>query len=137
MTTQPAATPALPDIDVQPKQPSVGQLLAWGDQHTDPAVQDQAARARAALVGLRQRHAADQELTAITAEEDQLRKRLEEIEARKHQLLPATAKKRRPAVRDYDTREVRAWAREAGIDCPGVGQIPKRVLDAWRQRKTA
>ncbi|MGI5408684.1 Lsr2 family DNA-binding protein [Streptomyces chartreusis] len=27
---------------------------------------------------------------------------------------------------------MRAWAAENGVDCPRVGQIPKRVLDAWR-----
>ncbi|NYV72957.1 Lsr2 family protein [Streptomyces sp. UH6] len=135
MTTQTATTQASPG---QPQTLPVGQLLAWGDQHSDPEVQAQAARARAALVGLRQRHAADQELTAITAEKDQLEKRLAELQARQDELQPTPAKKRRtPVVRDYDTREVRAWAAEAGIDCPKVGQIPRRVLDAWRQRPAA
>ncbi|WP_171111259.1 MULTISPECIES: Lsr2 family protein [unclassified Streptomyces] len=34
--------------------------------------------------------------------------------------------------RALDTRTVRAWADANGIDCPRVGQIPKRVLEAWR-----
>ncbi|MEV5953754.1 histone-like nucleoid-structuring protein Lsr2 [Streptomyces sp. NPDC051987] len=111
----------------------VGQLLKWGDEHPDTAVRDQAARARAALTGLRRRYAADQELTAITTEAEQLEKRLAELRAREQELAPAkTKKKRAPAARDYDTRTVRAWAAENRVECPRVGQIPKRVLDAWR-----
>lgn len=30
-----------------------------------------------------------------------------------------------------DAAAVRAWARQAGIDCPTFGRIPYRVLDAW------
>ncbi|MCM1974605.1 WhiB family transcriptional regulator [Streptomyces sp. G1] len=143
-TEQPMTTaPALPAVDVQlkadadvrlktvPSEPAtlpVGQLLAWGDAHTDPDIRDQAA-----LAGLRQRHAADQELTAITAEAEQLEKRLAELRAREAELAPAKPKRKRGAyVRDYDTRTVRAWADANGVDCPRVGQIPKRVLDAWR-----
>ncbi|MFJ8109958.1 WhiB family transcriptional regulator [Streptomyces sp. NPDC096132] len=109
----------------------VGQLLKWGDEHPDADVRDQAARARLALTGLRRRHVADQELAAITTEAEQLEKRLAELQARKAELVPAKPKRKTPA-RDYDTRTVRAWADEQGVECPRVGQIPKRVLDAWR-----
>lgn len=144
------AAPAAPVVDVQLKdsayvrlkpltedseQLPVGRLLAWGDQHPDKAVQDQAARARAALAGLRTRHTADQELTAITTEAEQLEKRLAELRAREAELAPAKPKKRASTyVRDYDMREVRAWADANGVECSRVGQIPKRVLDAWRAR---
>ena len=113
------------------EQIPVGQLLAWGDQHPDAEVQDQAARARAALTGLRRRHAADQELAAIDSEEEQLAKRLAELRARKAELAPAKAKKTRKPV-DYPAAEVRAWAKGQGIDCPATGRVPKVVLDAWR-----
>ncbi|MET9815290.1 histone-like nucleoid-structuring protein Lsr2 [Streptomyces sp. NPDC006355] len=118
----------------QPAEPQpipVGQLLKWGDEHDDPEVQDQAARARAALTGLRRRHAADQELAAITSEEEQLAQRLAEIQARKAELTPAKAKKQRKAV-DYPAAEVRAWAKANGVDCPPFGRVPKAVVDAWR-----
>ncbi|MFE9906444.1 Lsr2 family DNA-binding protein [Streptomyces achromogenes] len=127
----PLVTVRPPDADADPERLPVGQLLAWGDQHDDPEIQDQAARARIALAGLRQRYAADQELTAIATEAEQLEKRLAELRAREQELAPAKPKKR-TAARDYDTREVRAWATATGVDCPRVGQIPKRVLDAWR-----
>jgi hypothetical protein len=113
------------------EQIPVGQLLAWGDQHADAEVQDQAARARIALHGLRQRHAADQELAAIDSEEEQLAKRLAELRERKAELAPAKAKKPRKHV-DYPAAEVRAWARGQGIDCPATGRVPKAVVDAWR-----
>jgi hypothetical protein len=114
----------------------VGKLLTWADQHPDPEVYKQAVRAREALASLRQRHAADQELTAITTEAEQLEKRLAELRAREAELAPAKPKRKRGSyARDYDTREVRAWADANGIDCPRVGQIPKRVLDAWRARE--
>ncbi|WP_435218360.1 WhiB family transcriptional regulator [Streptomyces sp. bgisy034] len=113
-------------------------LLKWGDAHPDPDVQDQAARARATVQGLRARYAADRELTAITTEAEQLEKKLAELRAREAELAPKKKSKRKPSsyVRDYDPRTVRAWAAEAGVDCPGVGQIPKRVLDAWRAANT-
>ncbi|MBP2583362.1 hypothetical protein J3A78_003840 [Streptomyces sp. PvR006] len=111
----------------------VGKLLAWGDEHADPDVQDQAARARAALSGLRKRHAADQELTSLTTERERLEQRLAELAAREAELVPATTKRKRAAhVRDYDSRTVRAWADANGVDCARIGQIPKRVLEAWR-----
>ncbi|MFD8937305.1 hypothetical protein ACFV0R_18985 [Streptomyces sp. NPDC059578] len=121
--TQPAPTPeAVP----------VGRLLAWADDHNDLAVRDQAARARAALTGLRRRFAADVELNSIATERENLTRRLGELNAREAELAPAKPKKRRQQVRDYDTRTVRTWAAENAIDCPRVGQIPRRVLDAWR-----
>ncbi|MFI1472072.1 histone-like nucleoid-structuring protein Lsr2 [Streptomyces wuyuanensis] len=116
----------------------VGKLLAWGDQHADPTVQDQAARARDALAGLRKRHAADRELVAVTTEAEELRKRLAELEAREAELAPSKPKRKRGSyVRDYDTRTVRAWADANGIECARIGQIPKRVLDAWRAANPA
>ncbi|MGW3410286.1 WhiB family transcriptional regulator [Streptomyces sp. NPDC000888] len=146
MPTAPAPSPAPPAADVPLKtaarvslkplaQASVGSLLAWGDEHPDPDVQDQAARVRASLAGLQQRHAADEELTAITTEAADLEKRLAELRSREAELAPAKKAKRKPGsyVRDYDTRTVRDWAAANGVECPSFGQIPKRVLDAWRK----
>ncbi|MFF3928605.1 Lsr2 family DNA-binding protein [Streptomyces hirsutus] len=129
----------LPPAAGEPQPLPVGQLLKWADEHPDPEIQDQAARARAALVGLRKRHAADQELTAITTETEQLEQRLAELRAREAELAPKPKPKRKSGstVRDYDARTVRAWAAENGMDCSPVGQIPKRVLDAWRSRPQA
>lgn len=142
MSTAPAL-PQPPAVDVRlksvtghaPENIPVGQLLKWGDEHADPEVQDQAARARAALTGLRKRYAADRELEQITTEAEELEKRLAELRARQEQLAPAKPKKQRTPV-DYPAREVRAWARENSLDCPATGRIPKKVVDAWRAATT-
>ncbi|MEU8968106.1 histone-like nucleoid-structuring protein Lsr2 [Streptomyces monashensis] len=139
MSTAPAH-PQTPAVDVrlrsvgQPpaEQVSVGQLLKWGDEHADPAVQDQAARARATLAGLRQRYDTDRELTALTSEEQQLEQRLAELRARKTELAPAKTKKPKKTV-DYPAADVRAWAAENGIECPRLGRVPKAIVDAWKQ----
>lgn len=107
----------------------VGQLLKWGQTHTDPKVQKLAEQARATLLALRKRHAADQELAALDAETEQLQKRLAEVQARKAELAPAKASRRKHS---YKAVEVRAWAAANGIDCPPVGRVPTKVVDAWR-----
>ncbi|WP_327377967.1 WhiB family transcriptional regulator [Streptomyces sp. NBC_01216] len=143
MTTTPVPDPA-PAADLQVaagtgdgKSLPVGKLLAWGEQHADPEVQEQAACARVALATLRERHTADQELAALTAERERLEQRLADLAAREAELAPAkTKKKRRPHVRDYDARTVRTWAAANGVECASSGQIPKRVLDAWRAATT-
>lgn len=138
--TQPDPLMATADVRLkaapafEPEGLSVGQLLKWGDEHPDPEVQDQAARGRAILTGLRNRHSTDEELTALATQREQLEKQLAELTARQAELAPAKKAKRKASavVRDYDSRTVRAWADENGIDCPHVGKVPKRVLDAWR-----
>lgn len=114
----------------------VDELLEWGDAHPDPEVQDQAARVRAGLAGLRQRHATHQELTAITTEAEQLEQRLAELRAREAELAPPKKTKttKKTAVqRDYEPSVVRAWARANSVDCPASGRVPKAVVDAWRK----
>lgn len=147
MTAAPVLRPARPVTDVPitheaevrlkaPDAIPVGQLLKWGDDHPDSDIRDQAARARVALTGLRRRHAADAELTAIGVEAEQLEQRLAELRAREAELVPAK-RKRKSTPRDYDATEVRAWAVEQGIECNTRGQLPKHVLDAWRARDGA
>jgi hypothetical protein len=138
--TMQTTSPTRPIVDL-PLKPSagtteppaipVGQLLSWGDQHPDPDIQDQAARARAALTGLRRRHAADKELTAITTEAEQLEQRLAELRAREQELTPTKPKTKRKPV-EYPAAEVRAWAKANGHTCPPVGRVPKAVVEAWR-----
>ncbi|MER7815622.1 histone-like nucleoid-structuring protein Lsr2 [Streptomyces sp. NPDC096153] len=116
-------------------QLSVGQLLAWATDHTDPSIKAHGERARESLAALRQRHQADIELADLTTEEAELQRRLDELRSRKAELQPPP-KNRRPE-RDYDPKAVRAWAREHGHDVPDRGQIPKAALQAWRDRARA
>jgi hypothetical protein len=124
--------PQLTAATTEPQPVPVGQLLKWGDEHADPEVQDQAARARAALVGLRKRHAADQELAAITTEAEQLEQRLAELRAREAELAPAKKAKSKRKPVEYPAAEVRAWAAANGHSCPAVGRVPRAVVDAWK-----
>ncbi|QJT01770.1 hypothetical protein G9272_16830 [Streptomyces asoensis] len=143
MTTAPAtqhqtaaALTAVPRAagPAQPQPPSVGQLLAWADNHTDEEIRDQSSRARLALAGLRRRYDTDKELTEIGTEAERLEQRLAEIRAREAELAPAKQKKARTPV-DYPAAEVRAWAAEAGMPCSPTGRVPKAVVDAWRARE--
>ncbi|MEU1800841.1 histone-like nucleoid-structuring protein Lsr2 [Streptomyces sp. NPDC019937] len=123
--------PPAPQTEEQPLP--VSQLLAWADGHPDPDVQDQGARARAALTGLRARHAADTELAHITEEAEQLEQRLAELRAREDELRPTARKKPRKAVeRDYEPAVVRAWAKQQGIECSPIGRVPGEIVDRWR-----
>lgn len=124
--TQPAASVA-EDAEKLP----VGALLAWGDTHEDSEIQDQATRARIALAGLRKRYASDQELSALVSEEEELEKRLEELRARKGELVPSKPRRRVLAL-DYDAATVRAWAKLNGVECNDRGRVPGPVVDAWR-----
>ena len=132
--TSPQSAPPRPAVTAaadDPERIPVGKLLAWADTHPDPDVQDQSARARAALTGLRRRYAADHELAAITTEKQQLQERLAQLHAREAELAPAPAKARR--AKSYNATAVRGWARENNIPCPSAGRVPKAVVDAWRE----
>lgn len=131
-TRAPAVTAPVEDPETIP----VGKLLAWADAHLDPQIQDQSARARANLAGLRQRYAADHELAAISTEAQQLEERLAELRAREAELQPVKPRRAsKPA--NYDSAVVRAWAHDHNIPCSPTGRVPKTVVDAWRASTTA
>ncbi|MDT7847240.1 WhiB family transcriptional regulator [Streptomyces justiciae] len=131
LEVQPGVGVSVKFASAEPEPIPVGQLLKWGDDHPDPEVQDQAARARVALAGLRKRHAADQELAAITDEAAELEQRLAALRARQDELAPAKPKKTRKPP-EYRAADIRAWARAQGIDCPAKGRVPRSVVDDWR-----
>ncbi|MEE6273496.1 histone-like nucleoid-structuring protein Lsr2 [Georgenia sp. MJ206] len=74
---------------------------------------------------------------AAKAEEAKLRSEVQRLErelaAKKAALKPA-----RPtssaATAGVEAKAVRAWAAENGIECPAVGRVPRRVLDAYTAR---
>ncbi|MFF1284367.1 histone-like nucleoid-structuring protein Lsr2 [Streptomyces sp. NPDC058299] len=143
-TVTETTTPAAPDVAISLRPTSVdrdaetmpvGQLIAWGVQHDDPAVQEAAETVRSTLTRLRQRYASDQELSAITTEEQQLEQRLAEIRSRREELEPrskARRGKKAAEPRDYEPAVVRAWAREHGMRCPERGRVPADIVAAWR-----
>lgn len=70
----------------------------------------------------------------LRAEQAQLETRLaaikEQLRPRRTQPVLPTAGAEAPA----DTKAVRAWAAEQGLDCPARGRIPGAVTDAYRRR---
>lgn len=103
-------------------------LLEWADSHAHPDIQDQAARVRVALAGLRARYATDRELAALEGEQAALEKRLAALAARKQELAPAKVRKARAS----EAAAARTWAAANGVPCGSHGRVPKDVLDQWR-----
>lgn len=55
-----------------------------------------------------------------------------------HARLCASNQARANTPTDYNTREVRQWARREGIPVPDRGRyLPKVVVQAWRAREEA
>ncbi len=118
--------------------PEVADLLAWAAAHDDTKVRAQGEQAAAALTALRERRTVDAELEKISSEESELEARLAQLRARKNTLRPQPGgAKRKRQERDYEPSTVRAWARANGHQVPDRGQIPKKVLDAWRESQRA
>lgn len=133
---QPAPAPA--PAPVTETMPEVADLLTWAAGHDDAKVRTDGEQAAAVLAALSERRTVDAELEKISSEENQLEERLAALRARKSTLQPQPAgARRRRQERDYEPAVVRAWGREHGHDVPDRGQIPKKVLEAWRQRETA
>ncbi|CAL9677826.1 hypothetical protein SUDANB105_08137 (plasmid) [Streptomyces sp. enrichment culture] len=129
--TDPAPAPE----PITEAMPEVAALLAWAAAHDDTKVRADGEQAAAVLTALRERRTVDAELEKISSEESQLEERLAALRARKNTLRPQPAgAKRKRQERDYEPSHVRAWARAHGHEVPDRGQIPKKVLDAWRQR---
>ncbi|WP_330349616.1 Lsr2 family DNA-binding protein [Streptomyces sp. NBC_00582] len=129
-SSPPSPVPAEASQDRRPSEDlPIGKLLKWAEDHPDTTVQATAGRTRAALVGLRNRYDTDHELARLDTEAEQLEQQLAVVRARRQELAPAKAKK----PRDPDAAAARAWARQAGVDCPASGRVPKAVMDAWRQ----
>ncbi|MET9016876.1 histone-like nucleoid-structuring protein Lsr2 [Streptomyces olivaceoviridis] len=130
------AAPAPTPEPIAEAMPEVADLLAWAAAHDDSTVRANGEQAAAVLAALRERRTVDAELEQITSEESQLEERLAALRSRKNALRPVPDKRKRQE-RDYEPSVVRAWGRENGYEVPDRGQIPKKVLDAWRQRASA
>lgn len=112
----------------------LGDLVAWGDAHTDTEVQALAAQALATVTELYERRQRDAELATVDKELAELEARAEALRARQAQLQPAKPARKARGHVDYPAAEVRAWAREAGLQCPATGRVPAAIVEAWRNR---
>lgn len=132
-STTPVPGPRNPAPSAGLSVATTGALIAWAATHPDKTIARLGEQARTALQELRTRKAAEDELAQVDAEEQELQRKLESVRARRAALRP---RKKAPA-RDYDPAEVRTWARANGHTVPDRGQVPKAVVDAWRDRAGA
>ncbi|MFJ6438510.1 histone-like nucleoid-structuring protein Lsr2 [Streptomyces sp. NPDC091416] len=109
---------------------TTGALITWAEKHPTKSIARKGQQARELLQELRELQAADEQLAQAEADEQRLLRELEAVRARREQLRP----KRKAVRRDYDQGEVRAWATSQGLAVPSRGQIPKAVLQAWREQ---
>lgn len=82
-------------------------------------------------------------LVDVLSEYDEKAAARAEVERLEQQLRDAKAKLRGsgeqvplvgPAV---DSKAIRAWAARNGVDCPSVGPVPQRVVDAYQAAQSA
>lgn len=138
--TAPAA-PA-PVSPIRPT-PVLRDVIAEGKAHSSVKVQRAAVKAEVALatlVGLLDATRAEE--AAKRAAEKAKAEARAEVERLERQLAEAKAKLRGPARAaavavvtpnraGASAKEIRAWAEGAGVDCPAVGKVPQRVVDAY------
>jgi subtilisin family serine protease len=128
------ATPPVVSVD------AIGELLDQAEATQIPKLQRTAGKVRDLLADLRAQLAEHTRETQLRTEQAELEQRLavirEQLRPRRQQLAPApdaassTGTDTEPAV---DTKKVRAWAADQGLDCSAHGRIPGAVLTAYRE----
>jgi hypothetical protein len=130
-----AATPPALPVD------AIGELLDQAEATKIPKLQRAAGKVRDLLADLRAQLAEHTRETQLRAEQAELEQRLavirEQLRPRRQQPAPtpapdgaSTGADAEPAV---DTKKVRAWAAEQGLDCSAHGRIPGALLTAYRE----
>ncbi|WP_423833334.1 hypothetical protein [Streptomyces manipurensis] len=125
----------IPQPEAPPAVPNAVALLAWGTNHHAAAVRQYADRALTALEALQSRHQHEAELLRITSQVDELQEQLNRLKTREAELKGkgrTTKPRTAPAARDYNPAEVRAWAQQAGVECPPAGVVRQSVVEQWR-----
>lgn len=88
-------------------------------------------RIRTAVVDLTERLAEHRKVAEAEQRVRDLQQQLADATNALHTLRPAaTARLKRAS--GVDSKAVRAWAKETGVDCPAQGRVPQRVLEQWR-----
>lgn len=124
----PAARPAPPPAE--PAGGSIGQLLLRSADIPEKRIQTARARADKAITALRALVAEYESAEAARAEVARLQR---ELAAAKAKLRPAATPKAGSGggLTREQSRAIRAWARAVGVDCPAVGCVPRRVVEAY------
>lgn len=128
-TAEPSTVePAGDHTATEPVGDQIAALLEQADSTGEPRLHRSADKIRELIDGLRTDLAQHLRAVPLRAEQAQLRARLAEIDA---QLQGRPA----PTVEqpEIDTKKVRAWAAEQGLDCSAHGRVPGAVLTAYRE----
>ena len=131
-TTEPQSEPEpVDELDFE-------ALLQAADATGMPRLQRAVAKVRDLAAELRTDLAEHTREARLRAEQAELEARLaaikEQLRPRRAQpVLPAAAAGAEGGQVPLDTKAVRAWATEQGLDCPARGRIPGTVTDAYRQ----
>lgn len=106
------------------------ELVARGLTSGEKRIERAAARAQAALDALRDLLDEHEAQAAARAEVAKLEKRLAEARA-KLRGGGSKSKQAKASVATLDSKVVRAWARNNNVECPDVGRVPRRVVEAY------
>lgn len=122
---QPVTTAPLPGPRPHSNLGTLAVAVNELTRHKDPRVAKAASKCREQLVKL---------IDAVSDYDEKAEARAE-VERLEAQLAEAKAKLRRtpPSIGqpDVDSKKVRAWAAENGVDCPRVGRVPQHVVEQY------
>jgi Lsr2 len=128
-TAEPGAVEAAGEPAAEPAGDPIAALLDQVDATGEPRLHRSAVKIRELVDSLRTDLTQHLREVPLRAEQARLRARLAEIDAQL-QARPAPTTSEQPEV---DTKKVRAWAAEQGLDCSAHGRIPGAVLAAYRE----
>lgn len=142
-TADASAEPSAAPAPVSPIRPAHRDLITEGKAHSSLRVQRAAVKAEVALKALAGMVESTrlEEAAKRAAENAKIEARAE-VERLEKQLAQAKAKLRGPAraaavavvapnQAGAFVKDIRTWAAGAGVDCPSVGKVPARVVDAY------
>lgn len=104
-------------------RPAQRDLIEVGKASTVAKVRKAADRAEVAMQRLAE---AVEETRATEAARREIERLEQELRDAKAKLRGGTTTAPRP-----DAGQVRAWAAQAGVDCPATGRVPRTVVDAY------
>lgn len=127
-------------LPVQPHGGRLELLLARAVKHETALVKKARERALDAVGRLETTVAAAEDLAArrqkVAADRAAAKARVEALEKQLREARAALRPKRRPEPAPaVAPKEVRAWARANGVECPASGRVPRTVVEAYLAAK--
>jgi hypothetical protein len=128
-TPMPVAKPA-PAVVQAAADPPMERLLADAEQLGGPLAQH-AARVRGILGSIQHGLAKQTQIAAAEQRVEKARKDLDDATQALRALKGGTAIAKPVTPPTADWKAIRTWAVTEGLDCPAVGKVPGRVVDAY------